>query len=58
MYQILLQLGLCPDPGEELTALPKTPSWIYGACFYEESGRGEKERKVERGGEREDSGGM
>jgi len=42
--------GLCRDPLEELTALPRPPSWIWEGRGA--PGKGMKRWKGQRGGER------
>jgi len=45
-----MSAGALPQtPLGELTALPQTLSWILGAYFVEEEGKG-RERKVGEGG--------
>jgi len=39
-------------PLGELTALPKTPSWFFGAASQQERGEEGRKRDVGRGGER------
>jgi len=56
MHQIQFRLGLRSRPRWELTALPQTPSWIWGKGKGKKTGREKgKEREAEgdRGGSRE-----
>jgi len=52
VHQIRFRPGLCPDPAEELAALPILPSWFKGPTLgWRSKGRGgEREREKEEEG--------
>jgi len=55
MHQIRFRQGLGPSPRwEELTALPRPPSWIWGR--FAAGGRGWARKRRERGREGEGGG--
>ena len=46
MHQIQCRLGLCPDPIGELTALPRSASWIWeGKGKRKNEGQGKERGK-------------
>ena len=46
-----LAAGLCPEPLDELTALPRPPSWIKGSLLLKEGNGKGVEGGEKRGGE-------
>jgi len=58
MHQIRLRLGLHRRPAGEITALPRSLSWILGALLIREGERRGRERRGNEGKEREGGGAL